>query len=182
MDKTSTLLLVCHGETDWNIIKRKQGHNDTPLNEVGRQQAEKLAQRFKDVQIDAIYASDLERAYDTAKPLASMKGMAIKKDPLLREGRWADQDQSGEYPILPYHVEVESREEVGIRMEKHLTEIARSHMGEIILLMTHGGAIREFLRRLGIEFTTDWLKRIGITEVVYDGDEFECVSLSDETL
>ena len=64
MRPVTTLLLVRHGETDWNREGRWQGHSDTHLNEVGREQAARLAAEVDGV--DAIYSSDLARARETA--------------------------------------------------------------------------------------------------------------------
>ena len=66
----TTILLVRHGETDWNLQRRVQGHSDTPLNDNGRAQALALADTLDDVELDAVYASDLARAFDTARILA----------------------------------------------------------------------------------------------------------------
>jgi probable phosphoglycerate mutase len=62
----TTLLLARHGETDWNRELRIQGSSDIELNELGRRQAQQLAQELTDVDLDAIYASDLSRAQATA--------------------------------------------------------------------------------------------------------------------
>ena len=62
----ATLLLVRHGETDWNASGRLQGHTDRPLNEYGRRQAAELAERLDTDDVAAIYASDLARARETA--------------------------------------------------------------------------------------------------------------------
>lgn len=60
------LILVRHGETEWNRLRRIQGISDVDLNETGREQAEALAQALKDSNVSAIYASPLKRAQDTA--------------------------------------------------------------------------------------------------------------------
>ena len=74
----TTLLLVRHGETDWNAERRWQGHADVPLNERGRKQAQRLADSFPGDAVDAIYASDLARARETAEILGARLGRLIR--------------------------------------------------------------------------------------------------------
>ena len=69
------IILVRHGETDWNAERRWQGHSDRPLNEAGRRQAEELAARLDGAPIDAVYSSDLLRAHETARLLAEPRGL-----------------------------------------------------------------------------------------------------------
>ncbi len=64
------LILVRHGESEWNKIGRYQGQEDAPLSELGQQQAQALAQRLKREKLDVIYASPLQRANNTARAIA----------------------------------------------------------------------------------------------------------------
>ena len=85
------LLLVRHGQTDWNINRRFQGQSDVPLNEVGRQQATALANRLSREHIDVLFASDLQRAHETARIIAAQHACEIRLDARLREinfGAW----------------------------------------------------------------------------------------------
>lgn len=87
----STLYLIRHGETAWNIEGRYQGQFDPPLTEKGKQQAEASATRLAGLGFEAIYSSDLARAHQTAQALADKTGLAIQLDPRLREidqGKW----------------------------------------------------------------------------------------------
>ena len=79
------LIVVRHGETDWNRVGRLQGHTDIALNSTGLEQAARLAAALAGESIAAIYSSDLARALATAKPVAAALGLTIKLDPLLRE-------------------------------------------------------------------------------------------------
>ena len=76
-----------HGETDWNVGFRMQGHTDIPLNDRGREQAKALAETFRGVQIDLILASDLSRARETASYVVAATGAPLEIDPRLRETR-----------------------------------------------------------------------------------------------
>lgn len=79
------LYFIRHGETTFNLEGRIQGQLDTPLSELGRQQAQALVAAFHDLPIDAIYSSPLSRASDTAQPVAEDLGLALKIDPRLME-------------------------------------------------------------------------------------------------
>ena len=79
------LIVVRHGETDWNRIRRLQGHTDIALNANGREQADRLRDALADERIAAIHASDLSRAVETARPIATRLGLPIRTDARLRE-------------------------------------------------------------------------------------------------
>ena len=79
------ILLIRHGETDWNAERRLQGHLDIPLNAHGQRQAAALGQALLDEPLDAIIASDLQRARQTAEAIGAPRGMAVSIDPGLRE-------------------------------------------------------------------------------------------------
>ena len=88
----TTILLVRHGETDWNLERRWQGHIDRPLNDVGRAQARALADRLDSEPFAAVYSSDLARARETAEIVAAAHGLPVHLDPRLREadvGEWS---------------------------------------------------------------------------------------------
>lgn len=80
-----TIILVRHGETEWNKLKRIQGSgSNIPLSETGKLQARQLAQRLKDEKIEAVYSSPLQRALLTAQEIAQIHHLEVKKlDSLL---------------------------------------------------------------------------------------------------
>src|SRR5579862_1895349 len=81
----TTILLARHGETDWNVERRWQGHADTPLNDTGRAQARSLGEELADEPIDAVFSSDLRRAHETARLVAEPRGLSVIAIPDLRE-------------------------------------------------------------------------------------------------
>jgi len=97
MKDVLNLYLFRHGQTDWNLQKRIQGHTDIPLNDVGHKQANELAKKFLSIEIDHIFSSDLLRALATARKLGNFKNIPIKETPLLREAFF------GEAEGLYYH-------------------------------------------------------------------------------
>ncbi len=85
------LILIRHGETEWNTEGRWQGQVDVPLNSKGWVQAHSIAAVLLNSPISVIYSSDLQRAQDTAQVLADVKGLQVLLDPRLREihqGEW----------------------------------------------------------------------------------------------
>ncbi len=79
------LILVRHGETDWNAERRLQGHLDIPLNATGLSQAQALGQALRHEQLDALFVSDLQRAMQTAAPIGAAHGLPLQIDAGLRE-------------------------------------------------------------------------------------------------
>ena len=130
----TTLILARHGETDWNRDGIWQGHGDPPLNDLGRRQATELAGRLADVSIDALYSSDLKRAYETAEIVARAKGLGITADPDLREmdvGSWSgltSEEIATRFPGMAGH-DGESREAFDERAVGALHRIAKAHEG-----------------------------------------------------
>ena len=141
----TTLLLARHGETDWNRELRIQGSSDIELNDLGRRQAQSLAQELTDVDLDAVYASDLARARQTAEAVAATHGLEVRFDARLRErsfGSWEGltREDIAELPDGSHH-DGESDEEVRARVLEAINEIAAAHPGEQVLVVSHGGAL-----------------------------------------
>ncbi len=88
---SNTIILWRHGQTDWNVANKFQGHTDIPLNAVGEYQVLHAARLVIDMKPTAIISSDLVRAQKTAQALADITGQEILTDPRLREtncGKW----------------------------------------------------------------------------------------------
>ena len=149
----TTILLVRHGETDWNAERRVQGHTDRPLNETGIAQARALAGQLAAEVIDAIYSSDLARARETAKIVAGVRGLPVETLPALRErdfGTWeglTDEEVFVRFPDAragPWG-DAETRDELGVRILEACKQIASRHPGASVLVVTHGGPVRAML-------------------------------------
>lgn len=153
------IFLVRHGEAEGNLYRRSQGHWDMPLTERGRQQTAALARRFENIALDAVYASDLSRAMDTARACA--QGLPVTAEPRLREmgtGVWEGKSWGNiaeEWPeelehfcFAPHLFSVpggESLETVQERMMSVLREMAERHEGGTVLAASHGMSIRTVL-------------------------------------
>jgi 2,3-bisphosphoglycerate-dependent phosphoglycerate mutase len=138
----TTLLLVRHGETDWNAEGRLQGQTDRPLSEYGRRQARKLAEELAGDPLDAIYASDLARARETAEIVGERIGLPVVLDPELREKDWGSWE--GLTAVERDRVEFvgESTEAHQERILRALERISERHPDGRLLVVTHGGSMR----------------------------------------
>ena len=153
---TTNILLARHGETDWNLESRWQGHADRPLNERGRAQALDLAELLADEPISTVYSSDLKRAHETATIVAEHIGLPVTVIPDLREvdvGEWSGLSVDEVAERFPAGVARwreggrgweagESYAEMGARVVAAIEHIADSHPGDTVLVVSHGGAIR----------------------------------------
>jgi broad specificity phosphatase PhoE len=153
----TTILLVRHGETDWNLERRVQGHTDRPLNDTGRSQAAALADALEGKRIDAIYSSDLLRAYETASIVAERTGAEVTVIPELRErdfGTWEGLTDEEIFERFPHARtgswgDAETREQMTERVHSAVEAIASAHPGGSVLVITHGGPVRVLLAGCG---------------------------------
>jgi broad specificity phosphatase PhoE len=138
----TTLLLVRHGETDWNAEGRLQGHTDRPLSEFGGRQTRRLADDLEDEELEAIYSSDLSRARETAEIVGERLGLPVVLDPDLREKDWGTWE--GLTAVERDRVEFvgESTEAHQERILRALQRISERHPGGRVLVVTHGGSMR----------------------------------------
>jgi 2,3-bisphosphoglycerate-dependent phosphoglycerate mutase len=138
----TVLLLARHGETDWNAEGRLQGHTDRPLNDYGRRQAEALAERLGGEQVDAVYASDLMRARETAEIVGARLSLPVVLDPGLRERNWGTWEGLTPDERTRVELEGETPEEHRKRILDAIDRIAERHPDGRVLVVTHGGSMR----------------------------------------
>lgn len=153
------ILLVRHGQTDWNRDRRVQGWTDVPLNEEGRRQARALAASLDGRVFDAVYSSDLSRALETARIVAAAQQVPVTPLAGLREkhfGTWeglTDTEVLSRFPDA--HAtgwgDGESTDEMAERVVATVEKISAEHPGGEVLVVTHGGPIRALLRHCGAE-------------------------------
>jgi broad specificity phosphatase PhoE len=139
----TALLLVRHGETDWNADGRLQGQTDRPLSDFGRRQAQQLADELAGEQLEAIYSSDLSRARETAEIVGERLGLPVVLDPGLREKDWGTWE--GLTAVERDRVEFvgESTEAHQERILSALRRISSRHPEDgRVLVVTHGGSMR----------------------------------------
>jgi broad specificity phosphatase PhoE len=159
----TTLWLVRHGQTDWNVEGRWQGQADPPLNTEGRAQAEALAARLNGIAFAALYASDLQRARETADVIARKIGRPVSLDARLREinqGEWEgmlSEQVQREYPaewaaraLDPLRARAPQGElvaQVAARAWAAADDIVRAHPVGPVLIVSHGLALATLLCR-----------------------------------
>ncbi|WP_378738694.1 histidine phosphatase family protein [Nocardia brasiliensis] len=154
-----TLILLRHGQTEWNAADRMQGQIDTDLTELGRRQAKEAARELVSRNAIAIISSDLRRAFETATALADHTSLDVVPDPRLREtdlGDWeglthleVDADFPGARQAWRLDATYrppngESKLEVGARSLPVVQELLVERQdwpGRTIILVAHGGLI-----------------------------------------
>ena len=152
------LYLVRHAEAEGNLYRRIHGHYDSLVTVNGYRQIEALAARFAEIDVAAVYASDLFRTQATAQAICEPKGLPLQVRPALRElgmGEWEDRTWGEVYlNDLPrmqlfsqsspdWQVEGgETFEMVRERITAELFQIAAAHEGQTVAVFSHGTAIR----------------------------------------
>ncbi|GAB4437888.1 MAG: alpha-ribazole phosphatase [Anaerolineae bacterium] len=166
------LLLIRHGETDWNAQGRYQGQTDIPLNAVGWQQAQALAQRLAREPLTAIYASDLRRAGQTATVIAEPHQLPVRHDPRLREMRFGVFEGLTYAEIAARYPEAlaawqqnrdtpppggEALAAFSARVRDFFDAVIAAHDDAAVLVVAHGGALRDMIcRALDIPADRRW--------------------------
>ncbi|MDN7242425.1 histidine phosphatase family protein [Planococcus sp. N028] len=180
----TTIGLVRHGITEWNLLGIAQGSSDIALNETGRQQAVALAERLALESWDMIVSSDLARAKETAQIISDRLNLPISfLDPRLREMNGGKIEGTTEEERLEkwgqnwraLDLGMESSEEVAARASKFLEEILQSHKGKRVLIVSHGGLIGITLKSLLPErFTKTHMGNTSITILENLENRWDC--------
>ena len=190
------VVVVRHGETDWNVIHRIQGHQPVELNARGKAQALAAADRLADEAIDAIYSSDLARAMQTAEVIAARHGMPPIPEVRLRE--WSlgvlegllSEEAKVRYPDVyeAFRVEGpdflipggESIRERYTRSTAAVAEVAERHAGGRVMVVTHGGVLDDLYRRttgMPLDAKKDFeIYNGGVNEIRIAGEVWEMVT------
>lgn len=193
------LFVLRHGRTAWNAEMRIQGHVDEPLDDTGRWQAERLAQALAGEDLSAIYSSDLQRAWATARPLAAVSGAPLLTDRRLRErafGRFEGQTYADIERQWPDEAERWRRREPDFgpgggepltafytRCVDTVIELAAGHPGQAIAVVAHGGVLDCLYRAaVGVELSAPRSWQIGnatINRLLFNGERLQLVGWSD---
>ena len=158
----TTLMVVRHGETEWNVQQRFQGHGDSPLTSKGRSDISALGRRLRQLHFDRLISSDLGRATESAALIAEQTGHDIVTDPLLRERHYGAFEgltipeikaQYAEYlkklfdgdpdVVIP---DGESHHQHYDRNVRFVEQFLQNYAGTTALLVVHGGVLDSLLR------------------------------------
>lgn len=190
--------LVRHGETDWNVEGRWQGHADVPLNTIGREQAHRLAERLRadGTRFDVMVSSDLLRAWETAEIVGTAVGTQPQAMPELREidlGTWSGLTRA---EIATRDPETLARLDAGedlarggaervadlvARASAAVEHLAAQHAGQRVAVVTHGGVVRAVLQH-ALPHSDTWHTHIGNTSIsilVRTRDGWDVVQIND---
>ena len=173
----TVIYLIRHGQSEGNKYSRCLGHTDLSLTDLGMEQARLTADHLRDVKIDAIYSSDLKRAYETALPHAQYRNMNIYTSKELREmyfGEWENQcvdDLRANFPeqfnngwragfglfTIPGG---ENTYDAACRMEREVLRISAMHPDKTILIASHAAVIRALWCKISGFAPEDWAEKL----------------------
>lgn len=194
------LILIRHGETDWNAALRYQGQANVPLNQRGREQAKLLTARLQARGAIALYTSDLVRAQETAEIVGAGLKLKAQALPDLREidvGQWEGLTPEELYRRFPDHMRQyerdpartvriggESYQQLQERALRALKQIESKHTGDqVVVAVSHGGTIRAILCHvIGLElinFGKLWLDNGSISELHLGSNGWRVMRLND---
>jgi alpha-ribazole phosphatase len=193
------LILVRHGQTEWHAEGRHVGRADIPLDDTGHQQAELVARRLTESDIDAVFSSPLARCLETARPVAESHGLEIATDNRLQEldfGEWSGQTYTS---IASEHGNIvdrwsrdpdsltppggETLRQVRERTVSWLEGAWEDYTWKTLLVSSHSTPIRIIVSHLiGIPFNGIFslsLAPASITSLTYNGERAELEVLND---
>lgn len=199
MQQATRIILIRHGETDWNTQTRIQGHIDIALNRRGRWQAQRLGAALSEEGLSAVYASDLQRARATAQAVADAAGVPLQITPTLRERafgtfegqtfaeieakwpdhalRWRRRDPSFGPPGG------ETLQDFYARSVQAVHALASQHEGQAVAMVAHGGVLDCLYRAAtgqALDAPRTWsMANAGINRLLRAGDVLTLVGWAD---
>jgi probable phosphoglycerate mutase len=193
------LILVRHGETDWNKQRRYQGQLDVPLNSTGLWQAKQAARALSGEPVQRIISSDLARAYVTAEQIAAACGAPIGKDQRWRELNYGDWQglafaaiKAGDPqayarwkadPVRNPPPGGETVDEAARRVRAAWKTIVQTGDAQTVVLVAHGGSLRVLLQQLlGLSSEAFWqfkLANASLSRLQIDGAGATALILND---
>lgn len=186
--KETEIILIRHGETEWNSQQRMQGHSNSDLSEVGRGQIQALGELMKNVSFDHIYSSDSLRTSQTAEAITQYSGHTLQFDQRIREKNLGVFEGLTSTEAKERHPEVyrlfktaganyvidegESTQQLLERALEFIEEIRLRHPQERVVMVTHGGVVRVLMKHalgLSIDAPTRFIiKNTGIFGLIWN--------------
>ena len=161
---STEIILIRHGETEWNLTGRWQGHADSALSARGIAQAQALGERMKGEDVDVVYASDLERALHTSRLVGGPSCWQARSMPALRErdlgvleGLTTDEMKETQPDVYQSFMEGgpdyqppggESFRQFFDRCSRAIDSLANEHSGQKVVAVTHGGVLGAVFRKV----------------------------------
>jgi len=193
------ILLIRHGETDWNRERRLQGHLDIGLNETGLQQAKLLGRVLAKEKIDVAYSSDLSRALATTHAIIAHHDIPVYLDRSIRERCYGEiegmtfseieanrPENFAAWQTRNPHFKPQNGESIQEFYERVLggaTRIAKSHIGQTIVMVAHGGVL-DCMYRAATDMPIHELRKVemlntSVNRLQFDGERFILESWGD---
>lgn len=186
--KETEIILIRHGETEWNSQLRMQGHSNSALSAVGRGQIQALGEWMKNVSFEHIYSSDSLRARQTAEAITQYSGDTLQFDQRIREKNLGVFEGLTSIEARERHPEIyrlfktgganyvidegESTQQVLDRALEFIEEIRLRHPEQRVVMVTHGGVVRVLMKHtlgLSLDAPTSFLiKNTGIFRLVWN--------------
>ncbi|MCR6516223.1 MAG: histidine phosphatase family protein [Clostridium sp.] len=184
----TTIYLTRHGQTEWNIEKRLQGRGNSPLTKDGIDRAKELRERIKEIELDVIYSSPIERALHTANIIKGEKQLeVITEDGLMEmcfgdyEGRKTDEvmKENPEWNIdLIMHGDVnlsapngENLGSVRTRVKDAMDKIIEENRGKNVLIVAHGITLKALMHYFkDEEVNSEVMGQATLTKIIVDKD------------
>jgi probable phosphoglycerate mutase len=181
------IIIIRHGETDYNKERRMQGWLDVPLNKTGREQAKITATKLLGIKFDAIYSSDLIRAHETAKIITKLHKQKVTTTHALRErdmglfagwawevehdpakdSLWVEFESARDRDDLDWNGHKgESMRAMSERISDFMNNLHVVHKQQTILLVTHGGTINRILEHYYIKTASDGFRMISNASIL----------------